>query len=276
MHLQWFPGHMTRAMRMMEEEVKLVDGVIYVLDSRAPFACLNNNLSKLFGSRPVLYVLNKADLVNENELSSVIKKFESEGKVVIANNCNSDKCGKKLYEAIFKLLAFKVERNKSKGLNKPIRVMVAGIPNTGKSTIINLLTGGKRAKTGDKAGVTKDKQWIKIKDLELLDTPGTMPPSFDNQVNASFLAYLGSINDDILDFCELSVMLITYLEKEHKGLLTKVYNIETDGVAPYDILGKIAIKRGAIKKGNEIDEDRASSILINDLRKGKLGKILFI
>ena len=153
--------------------------------------------------------------------------------------------------------------------------MVAGIPNTGKSTLINLLCGSKRAKTGDKAGVTKDKQWVRVKDLELLDTPGTTPPSFENQTLAKYLAFIGSINDEIVDFIELSIELITYLQEKYNGVLSQVYKISTDGISPYEIFESIAVSRGAIKKGGEVDEERASKIIINDLRKGKLGKIYF-
>ena len=276
MHLQWFPGHMTKAIRMMEEEVKLVDGIIFVLDSRAPFACLNKRLSAVFGTKPVLYVFNKSDLVEASELKGVIKTFESQNKRVISTMGTSERSAKALYDAVFDMLKPTLEKYKNKGVKKPLRAMVAGIPNTGKSTIINALTGGKKAKTGDKAGVTKDKQWVKIKDLELLDTPGTTPPSFDNQSNAEYLAFIGSINDDILDFNELSLDLIKYLNQKYPKVITGVYGVEVEGKEPLEILEAIAIKRGALKKGGEIDYDRVSRLFITDLRKGKLGKILFI
>ena len=275
MHLQWFPGHMTRAMRMMEEQVKLVDGIVYVLDSRAPYASINNKLLGLFGNKPVLYVLNKSDLVNYSELNLVIKDFEKNGKAVVSAVGTSDKSAKAIYDSIFKLLAPTLEKYKNKGIKRPLRVMVVGIPNTGKSTIINLICGGKKAKTGDKAGVTKDKQWVKIKDLEFLDTPGTMPPSFDNQTNAEYLAFIGSINDDILDFAELSLSLINYLVKNLPSSLTDIYKVDVENKESLQILEDIAKKRGAIKKGGEIDYERVASTLIIDLRKGKLGKILF-
>ena len=153
--------------------------------------------------------------------------------------------------------------------------MVAGIPNTGKSTIINMLCGGKKAKTGDKAGVTKDKQWIKINDLEFLDTPGTTPPSFENQEYAIHLAFIGSLNDDILDFIELSLNLIEQLVNKDKTLIEKCYNLSIENQTSKEIFDMIALKRGAVKKGGIIDEERISNIIINDFRKGKLGKILF-
>ncbi len=275
MFLQWFPGHMTKALRMMEEEVKLCDGIVMVLDARAPFACLNKKLFGIFSNKPIVYVLNKSDLVSQSDLNAFEQEFLKEGKVVVSVVGTSEKSSAKIYNAITLSLKEVRERYANKGVKKPLRVMVAGIPNTGKSTIINLLCGNKRAKTGDKAGVTKDKQWVRVKDLELLDTPGTTPPSFENQTLAKYLAFIGSINDDILDFTELSLELITYLTENYKGVLDGVYKISTQDKTPYEILKLIAISRGAIKRGNEIDEERVSNLLINDLRKGKLGKISF-
>lgn len=276
MHLQWFPGHMTRAIRMMEEEVKLVDGIIFVLDGRAPFACMNKRLEKVFANKPVLYLLNKADLVDAQDLKKIIKIFESQNKRVVTSIGVSEKSVKPLYDAVFDMLKPVLDKYKSKGIKKPLRAMVVGIPNTGKSTVINLLTGGKKARTGDKAGVTKDKQWVKVKDLELLDTPGTTPPSFDSQENAKFLAYIGSINDDILDFNELAIELIKYLVVNCENVLKNTYNVDTLDKTPLEILEEIGKRRGALKKGGEIDYDRVSKLLITDLRKGKLGKILFV
>ncbi len=276
MLIQWFPGHMKKAVSMMEEEVKLVDGIIFVLDARAPFACLNKKLSGVFGNKPVLYLLNKSDLVEPSELKAVIKTFENEGKRVVSSIGVNEKSSKAIYDGIFQMLKPTLDKYKNKGIKRPLRVMVAGLPNTGKSTVINLLTGGKKARTGDKAGVTKDKQWVRVKDLEFLDTPGTTSPSFENQNNACFLAFIGSINDDILDFQELSLGLIKYLNLKYNGSLKTAYNIEIENKEPVEILEALGKKRGAIKKGGEIDYDRASKLLINDLRKGKLGKILFI
>ncbi len=276
MLIQWFPGHMKKAVSMMETEVKLVDGIIFVLDARAPFACLNKKLSSVFGNKPVLYLLNKCDLVETSELKGVIKTFESENKRVISTVGVNDKSAKNIYDAIFSMLKPTLDKYKNKGIKRPLRVMVAGLPNTGKSTVINLLTGGKKARTGDKAGVTKDKQWVRVKDLEFLDTPGTTSPSFENQNNACFLAFIGSINDDILDFAELALGLIKYLNYKYQNSLKTAYNIDANGKEPLEILELIGAKRGALKKGGEIDYDKTARLLINDLRKGKLGKILFI
>ena len=276
MHLQWFPGHMTRAMRMMEEQVKLCDGIVYVLDARAPFACINKKLNGLFGNKPVVYLLNKADMVENAQLKSVIAQFEREGKIVLSSIGTNDKTIKPLYDIIYQSLSETIEKYRKKGLKRPLRIMVAGIPNTGKSTVINLMCGGKKARTGDKAGVTKDKQWIKVKDLEFLDTPGTTPPSFENQTLAEYLAIIGSINDDILDFQELSYILINYLIINYPNAIKTTYGIDVENKTDIEIFEAIGKKRGAMRKGGEVDEERCGNIIISDLRNGKLGKIMFL
>ncbi len=276
MFLQWYPGHMTKAMRMMEKEVKLCDGIIYTLDARAPFACLNTTLEPLFNNKPVVYLLNKADLADEVKLKEVVEIFKSQGKNAVVFNATNEKNSIKLYNEIIKGLKEVKDRYLQKGVNKPLRVMVSGIPNTGKSTVINLLSGSKKAKTGDKAGVTKDKQWVRIKDVELLDTPGTTSPSFDNQKNAMYLAFIGSINDDILDFTELSLELIKYLVDNYKNNLETAYKIDVTAKTEREIFYEIGKKRGALMKGGEVDSERTASIIINDLRKQKIGKVLFI
>lgn len=275
MFIQWYPGHMTKAMRMMEKEVKLCDGIIYVLDARAPFACLNKKLSSIFGARPVVYVLNKSDLVSEKDLKQTMSVFEKWGKSVVATVGTGDKCANVMYKAVSEALKGVKEKYAKKGVNKSLRVMVCGIPNTGKSTVINALCGGKRAKTGDKAGVTKDKQWLKVKDLELLDTPGTTPPSFDNQQNAEYLAFIGSINDEIIDFIELSLDYINYLLKKYPDLIPSYYGVNAEDKTTYEIFTEIGKKRGCLKKGGEVDDERTASVIIGDLRKGKAGKIIF-
>ena len=275
MFLQWYPGHMTKAMRMMESEVKLCDGVIYVLDARAPFACLNKKLSSIFGNRPVVYLLNKADLVTANDLKKTVQVFEGWGKTVVSTVGTGANCSNVVYNAISKELAPIKEKYAKKGIKKVLRVMVCGIPNTGKSTVINALCGNKRAKTGDKAGVTKDKQWLKLKDLELLDTPGTTPPSFDNQKHAEYLAFIGSLNDEIIDLIELSTDLITYINQNYNGLIKAFYGVETGNLSAYEIFKQIGEKRGCLIKGGDIDEERTAKTIISDLRKGKIGKIYF-
>ena len=270
--IQWFPGHMTKALRMMEENVKLCDAVIYVLDARAPFACINKKLNALINNKPVVYLLNKIDLVDRRDVDQVVKEFTSKNMRVLTTVGTTLKDGKSVYNAIIELLSEKIQAKKAKGITKAVRVMVCGIPNTGKSTVINSLCGRKQAATGDKAGVTKGKQWIKLYDIELLDTPGTMPPAFENQIYAHHLAYIGSINDSILDMESLCLDFIEELSQNHKGLLNAKYGVD-EALAPIEIYEGIAKARGFLLRGGEFDYERCARAVIDDFRKGRLGKI---
>ena len=273
-HLQWFPGHMTSAMRMMEDNLKLVDGVMLVLDSRAPRASLNNKLSKLFANKKVLYVLNKCDLVQREDVNRTIKEFKQEGKEAIAVSAMDKKAVDMLYLSIFQMLSDKLEKNKQKAIFKPLRIMVAGIPNTGKSTIINALCGGKKAVTGNKAGVTRGKQWVRIKELELLDTPGTMPPAFENQTLAKHLAYIGSMNDANIDFGDLAFELLKELAEKYPNLLKEKYGIDDATKPTLELFDMICVRRGFLMRGAEPDYDRCAKAIIDDFRKGRIGKII--
>lgn len=271
--IQWFPGHMTKALRMMEENVRLVDGVIVVLDARCPFACINPKLEHLFANRPVLYVLNKADLVDTGDVGRCLSALRAEGKNAVAVVGTEKRSVRAVYDGIFSMLAEKTKRNREKGVFKPMRIMVAGIPNTGKSTIINTLSGAKKAVTGDKAGVTKGKQWIRLYDLELLDTPGTMPPSFEDQSRAKHLAYIGSINDDILDFADLTLELLEELWAKYPALLVQKYGICEADETPLSKYEKVCTRRGFLLRGGEYDYERCAKAVIDDFRKGRIGKI---
>lgn len=273
-HLQWFPGHMTAAMRMMEENLKAVDGVMIVLDARAPRASLNTKLDKLFVNKKVLYVLNKTDLVTSEDVKRTVQEFKADGRETVAVSAMDKRAVDLLYERIFSLLKEKLERNKLKGIFKPIRIMVAGIPNTGKSTIINALCGGKKAITGDKAGVTKGKQWVRLRELELLDTPGTMPPAFENQTLAKHLAYIGSMNDANIDFNDLAYELLAELKEKYPEFLKAKYSIENLNVETLELFNAICVRRGFLRRGGEFDYDRCATAIIDDFRKGRIGKII--
>ena len=273
-HLQWFPGHMTAAMRMMEENLKAVDGVMIVLDARAPRASLNNKLNKLFINKKVLYVLNKCDLISGQDIKRTISEFTADGKEVIAVSAMDKKAVDLLYNRLFLLLKDKIERNREKGVFKPIRIMVAGIPNTGKSTIINALCGGKKAVTGNKAGVTKGKQWVRLRELELLDTSGTMPPAFDNQTLAKHLAYIGSMNDANIDFNDLAFEFLCEMKEKYPELLKTKYNIDDLDVETLELFNAICVRRGFLMKGGEYDYERCATAIIDDFRKGRIGKII--
>lgn len=270
--LQWFPGHMTAAMRMMEENLKAVDGVIIILDGRAPFASINGKLDGLFKDKKVLYVINKCDLIESKDAAVAVNVFRAEGKAAIAVSALDKRTVDALYDAIFSLLKEKIERNKTKGVFRPMRVMVAGIPNTGKSTVINALSGGKKTQTGNKAGVTRGKQWVRLRELELLDTPGTMPPAFDSQTYALHLAYIGSMNDANLDFSDLAYELLKELSVKYPDLLRERYGIE-QGTETLEMFNAVCARRGFLLKGGEYDYDRAATAVIDDFRKGRIGKI---
>lgn len=269
--LQWFPGHMTKAMRMMEDSVAVCDGIIYVLDARCPVSSFNNNLKKIFGSRPVLYVLNKCDLADERA-DAFVAYIKSCGQNAIKLNAVNAGARRSVENALHALVAEKQEKNLQKGYNKIFRFMVCGIPNTGKSTVINLLSGRKKAQTGDKAGVTKTKQWIRCDGFELLDTPGTMPPSFDNQYLATHLAFVGSMNDDILDFDDIALELLRQLKINYPKRLEERYGI-IDEATPLEMLDKVCLRRGFVLRGGDCDYERAERAIVDDFRKGKLGKI---
>ena len=273
-HLQWFPGHMTKAVRMMEDNLKAVDGVMLVLDARAPRASLNVKLEKMFANKKVLYVLNKCDLIDKNDAIRTVKEFIEDGRETVAVSAMDKKAVDLLYSKIFSMLKNKLERNKLKGVFKPIRIMVAGIPNTGKSTIINALCGGKKTVTGNKAGVTKGKQWVRLRELELLDTPGTMPPAFEDQTLAKHLAYIGSMNDANIDFNDLAYELIAELKEKYPEELKAKYSIDDLDVSTLDIFNAICVRRGFLMRGNEYDYDRCSVAVIDDFRKGRIGKII--
>ncbi len=270
--IQWFPGHMTKAMRMMEQHLSLVDGVIFVLDARCPAASFNAKLKKLAGNKPVLYVLNKGDLADERA-DFLLKLIRESGAAAVKINAVNAASRRDITGAIERLVAEKRQRALERGQTKIFRFMVAGVPNTGKSTLINLLAGSKRAETGDKAGVTRGKQWIRCDGFELLDTPGTMPPAFENQKLAVRLAYVGSINDDILDLDDIALALLEELQEKYPQRLFERYAIE--GGTPLEMLEKVCAKRGFMLRGGEYDYERGERAVIDDLRKGRFGRVTF-
>ena len=273
-HLQWFPGHMTAAMRMMEENLKAVDGVMVVLDARAPKASVNEKLNKLFANKKVLYVINKCDLIEKKDADSTVRAFEKDGRSAVAVCAMDKRTVDLLYDKIFALLKEKLDRNREKGVFKPVRIMVAGIPNTGKSTVINALTGGKKAVTGNKAGVTKGKQCVRLKELELLDTPGTMPPAFENQTLAKHLAYIGCMNDGNIDMNDLCFEFLNEIKNSYPAVLKEKYDLTDLNVPALEIMDGICVRRGFLMRGGEYDYDRCSQAVIDDFRKGRLGKII--
>ena len=274
MNIQWYPGHMTKAKRAMKEDVKLVDLVIELVDARAPLASRNPDIDSLATGKGRVILLNKADLASEKANAAWITYFESQGFQVMKIDARAKATLKQLNALIQEACKEKIERDRRRGiLNRPVRAMVVGIPNVGKSTFINSFAGKAAAKTGNKPGVTKGNQWIRLnKQVELLDTPGILWPKFEDQQVGLHLAMIGSINDEILNVEELALSVIDYLTAEYPGTLEKRFGFEgmTDRV---EILGEIARVRGCLKKGNELDYEKAARLLMDDFRSGKLGRI---
>ncbi len=261
---------MAKAVRMMEENLKLCDAVVFVLDARAPASSFNPRLADMVGAKPVLYILNKGDLA-DGGADMAASAMQKAGKPAVRIAATMPSSARALTAAMEALTAEKRARLAEKGVNKPLRFLVAGIPNTGKSTVINLLAGGRKAQVGDKAGVTRAKQWVRCGAFELLDTPGTMSPSLVNQTLARRLAYLGSVNDDILDREEVALALLAELWEKYPAALAERYGI--DGGAPLAMYEQLCRRRGFVLKGNDYDYSRGAIALLDDLRKGRLGKI---
>lgn len=275
MNIQWYPGHMTKAKRAMKEDVKLVDLVIELVDARAPLASRNPDIDSLAAGKGRVILLNKADLASEKANAAWITYFESQGFQVMKIDARAKATLKQLNALIQEACKEKIERDRRRGiLNRPVRAMVVGIPNVGKSTFINSFAGKAAAKTGNKPGVTKGNQWIRLnKQVELLDTPGILWPKFEDQRVGLLLAFLGSINDEILEKDELASELADYLRNITPGLLKEHYGIEEDGKKPYELLDEIAAARACLTKGGVNDLTKAARLLLDEFRGGKLGRI---
>ena len=274
MNIQWYPGHMTKAKRAMEADIKLVDLIIELVDAREPLSSRNPDIDELGRNKSRIVLLNKSDLADPKANKEWIAYFQAKGFHVLEINSKTGSGLKNIQAVVQEACKEKIERDRKRGiLNRPVRAMVVGIPNVGKSTFINSFAGKACAKTGNKPGVTKGKQWIKLnKNLELLDTPGILWPKFEDQAIGMKLAFIGSINDEILLTDELALDLIKHLCKCYKGMLLTRYDLEDTNDA-LKLLEGIATSRRCFKKGEELDLEKAAGILIDDFRSGKLGRI---
>jgi len=274
MNYQWYPGHMTKAKRMMQENIKLIDLIIEVVDARIPRSSRNPDIDELGKNKARLILLNKADLADERENEKWAQYFQEKGYYTVKLNAKSGAGIKNVLPAIMESCQEKLERDRKRGIkNRPVRAMVVGIPNVGKSTFINAFAGKACTKTGNKPGVTKGKQWIRInKNVELLDTPGILWPKFEDQSVGAKLAMVGSIKDEILNLEELSLELLGCLHEFYKGLLEKRYEL-TESNDRLSMLTQIAENRKCIQKGNELDYLKAANIFLEEFRNGKIGRI---
>lgn len=275
MHIQWFPGHMTKAMRMMQDSIKQVDCVIYVLDARAIESCVNPKFNELIGNKPILYVINKQDLVEKADLQTWQKYLTDKGLDYVIADSVSGKQKDLVIEKLKNLNKKSIDRFALKGAIKSIRAMVVGVPNTGKSTLINSLCKQKRLVTGNRPGVTRGKQWVSLAEgVELLDTPGTLPPAFDDQERAKKLAFIGSIKDDVVYLDELTIELIKFYRDNHKDIFMDRYKLQDFSDDNVEVIDNIAKNRGFLLNKNNYDYDRVYRAVIDDFRKQKLGKVM--
>lgn len=274
MNIQWYPGHMTKARRMMEEDIKLIDIVIELVDARIPLSSKNPDIDKLAGQKSRMILLNKYDLADPARTSEWEIWFKNKGFYVYKLDARKGGQMKAITNMIQEACKEKIERDRKRGIiNRPVRAMIVGIPNVGKSTFINTYAGKACAKTGNKPGVTKGKQWIRLnKNVELLDTPGILWPKFDDPAVGERLAMIGSIKDEILNISDLSIKLVEFLKDFYPGILAERYAVD-ENCDKIILLESIAEARNCRQKGNVLDLDKASKRLIDDFRSGKLGRL---
>lgn len=279
--LHWYPGHMTKAVRQMKEDIKLIDIVIELVDARIPISSRNPDIDSLAAGKSRVIILNKADMADDRETENWVRHFTDEGMIAVKLNSRSGSGMKQVKDAIAKAAEAKMARDRARGiLNRPVRAIVGGIPNVGKSTFINSFAGRAVTKTGNKPGVTKGKQWIRLnKQVELLDTPGILWPKFEDRKTAEHLAFIGSIKDEVIEKTELVLNLITELEGNYEGLIASYYGFDncekTENKIDFAVktLEEVAKKRALLKKGGETDTDKASKLILDDFKNGRLGKI---
>lgn len=275
-NIQWFPGHMTKTRRMIAANLSLVDGVVALLDARIPQSSCNPELTKLMDSKPYMVLLNKSDMADPNMTARWIQWYKAQGIPALAMDCISGKGAKQFLPAVREqmLKALLEKRQKAGMVGRPIRLMIVGIPNVGKSSFINRMAKSKRAKVEDRPGVTRTKQWVKVDEqVEFLDMPGVLWPKLDDQEAACRLAFTGAIRDQILDVEALSMLLLEYLHRNYPQVLKERYKVEmeeTDGLALLEMVGR---KRGMLLSGGVVNTERAAIMVLDEFRSAKLGRI---
>lgn len=286
MGVQWFPGHMAKTRRIMQSNLKLVDAVVEITDARIPYSSRNPEMDRLVGSKPRLILLNKADSADETVTSMWLDYYKRKGINAIATDCRSGKNVNKIYPALRELMADKIASWEAHGMKgRPIRLMIVGIPNVGKSSFINRLAGSKRAKVEDRPGVTRGKQWVTLEnDMELLDMPGVLWPKFEDKNVGEKLAFTGAVKDDIMDMEYLACRFLEFLNKSYPQLIKARYGVETEDIPDndedtvgcvqgFEILERIGKKRGFLVSGGEINTERAAITVMDEFRSGKIGRL---
>ena len=273
MNIQWYPGHMTKTRRQIEADLKQVDAVCEILDARIPIASRNPDIDGICGNKPRIVLLNRMDLADPDATKRWIAYFREKGIAAIATDCKSRKGISLFQPAVRSVLKEKIERNASKGMNRPLRVMIVGIPNVGKSTLINQISGRKGAKAENRPGVTRGKQWVTVDpSLLLLDTPGILWPKFEDPNVGMMLAYTGAVKENVIDIEELACHFMELLNKHYPQILQERYKITPDTeLSGYDLLEAAGRKRGFLVSGGEINTERMAKVLMDEYRSGKLG-----
>ena len=274
--VQWFPGHMAKTRRLIKESLPFVDIVTEIVDARIPFSSSNPELKEMIGNKPRIVLLNKCDVADEKTTAKWVEYYKKNGMYALPVDCRSGKGLNAYLPLVREVLKDKIKRNTEKGMvGKPLRVMVVGIPNTGKSSFINKMAGRNRAKVADKPGVTRSNSWFAVgSGIELLDTPGVLWPKFDDKSVGDKLAFIGSVKDEVIDIESLAMRLIDVLKEGYSEKLTERYKIiGFEDKENYEILEMIGRKRGMLISGGEIDYERASVMLLDEYRAGKLGKL---
>ncbi len=275
-NINWYPGHMAKTRRLIDENLKLIDVVVEILDARVPISSRNPDFDTLFASKPRVVVMNKFDLADERATAAWEKWYRDNGARVLLTNSLNGKGVDRLAGEVKLAIADKLARDAARGVTKAVRLMVVGIPNVGKSSLINRLSGRASAKTGDRPGVTRGKQWIRLKNgMELLDTPGILWPKFEDQTTGMHLAFIGSIRDEIMDVETLACNLLEYLRDHYASLLVQRYKLDGDisVMEGYELLEYIGKKRGFVVSGGEIDTYRGANVILDEFRAAKIGRV---
>ena len=274
MNIQWYPGHMTKTRRQIEADLKQVDAVCEIVDARIPMSSRNPDIDAICGNKPRIVILNRMDLADPAATKRWAEYFKRKGMAAVPTDCKTRKGIADFQPAVRSVLKEKIERNAAKGMNKPVRVMIVGIPNVGKSTLINQISGRKGAKAENRPGVTRGKQWVTVdSSLLLLDTPGILWPKFEDPQVGMMLAYTGAVKDGIMDIEELACFLIQLLHRRYPAALKERYGIDVEEDIPgYELLEMAGRKRGFLVSGGEINTERMAKVLVDEYRSGKLGR----